>query len=65
MLISATVKTHKNLPAAEFDLKFSSTEEEAATNNDTNFYSVLADVHEELVSWSDIYINGYYSFGPA
>lgn len=65
VLISATVKTNKNLPAAIFDLTFTSTEEEATEYNNANFYSLLADLYKELVTWSDQYVNGYIYYGPA
>lgn len=64
-MVSATVKTHPNLPIANFTLSFSSTDKEATHNDNANFYSLLADMYSELVRWSDHYVNGYFSFGPS
>jgi hypothetical protein len=63
-MISAAMKIHPNYPASNFTMIYSSTKEEAEANANANFYAVLADMFEGLVSWSDNYVNGYFTFGP-
>ncbi|KAF7192067.1 putative FAD-linked oxidoreductase [Pseudocercospora fuligena] len=66
ILINVTEKVYPDEhPAVSFTLAFNSTQDEAEKNNNTNFYNLLADVHEQLISWSDNNINGYHAWGPA
>ena len=57
------MKVFKTLPCVRLGIAFGSTDEDT-NNGSEDFYSLLADLHSEMVAWSDEYVNGYSVFGP-
>ncbi|KXT07597.1 hypothetical protein AC578_10248 [Pseudocercospora eumusae] len=62
VMISATLKTYPMFETNTFSLAFQSID--GSEESRGAFFSLLADLFGELISWSDNYINGYITFGP-
>ncbi|KAF7125710.1 hypothetical protein CNMCM5793_002003 [Aspergillus hiratsukae] len=64
ILTSVTLRTYPVFPISSFEILLISTPEEAAHNNNSNWYSALTHLHSQIPVLSDINATAYYSFGP-